>query len=95
MEQTLKTETLEDDRKRLLEMEKIELVNLLLLHIRDIWTIDGLYYLGVETRHGTKEATKIDQEVWAVMGKIQARRLKESLAITDPGIKGLFQGLII
>ena len=85
--------TLEDDRKRLMDMDKDKLINLLLLHIRDVWTEDGLYYLGIENRHGTEVATEIDQEVWAVMGKVQARRLKDGLGITDTNIQGLFTAI--
>lgn len=87
------TLTLEDDKKRLLDMDKENLINLLLVHIRDVWTEDGLYYLGIEKRHGTKTATEIDQEVWAVMGKIEARRIKESLGISNSSINGLFNVL--
>jgi hypothetical protein len=87
------TLTLEDDIKRLMDMDKEKLINLLLLHIRDVWTEDGLYYLGIENRYGTKIATEIDQEVWAVMGKVQARRVKECLGITDSSIQGLFTAL--
>jgi hypothetical protein len=85
--------TLDDDWERLLEMEKDKLIGLLFLHIRDVWTEDGLYYLGIEKRFCTEVATEIDQEVWGVMGKVQARRLIEVLNIKDKGITGLYQAL--
>jgi hypothetical protein len=86
--------TLEEDKKRLLEMDKDKLINLLLLHIRDIWTVDGLYYLGIEKRYNTELATTVDQDVWAIMGKVQAQRLIRMLGISDRGLKGLFEALI-
>lgn len=85
--------TLEDDKNRLMRIDKEKLIGLLLVHVRDIWTIDGLYYLGVENRFGTNPSTEVDQEVWAIMGKIQARRLKETLKIKDNSIHGLFEAL--
>jgi hypothetical protein len=85
--------TLEEDKKRLLDMDKDKLIDLLLLHIHDIWTVDGLYYLGVENRFGTEIATEIDQEVWAVMGKVQAQRLRRTLNITEDTLDGLFEAL--
>lgn len=85
--------TIEDDKKRLMTMEKEKLIRLLLVHIRDVWTEDGLYYLGIENRFGTNIATEVDREVWAVMGKIEARRIKDTLGITDSSIKGLFNVL--
>ena len=42
-----------------------------------MWAVDGLYYLEIEDKYGTKPATEIDRKVWEVMGKIEARRLKE------------------
>jgi len=54
----------------------------LLLQLRNLWTVDGLYFLGIEERYGTQAATEIDAKVWSIMGKIEARKLKEFLHIT-------------
>ncbi len=85
--------TQDDDREHLKELDREKLIDLIFLHIRDLWSEDGLYYLGIEKRFGTEVATEVDAEVWAIMGKVQARRLKECLGITDTGIKGLFETL--
>jgi len=81
------------DRNFLMNMSKEKLIDLLSLQIRNIWSEDGFYFLGIEQRFGTEAAIEIDREVWAVMGKIEARRLKETLGITDNNIQALFKVL--
>ena len=83
----------ESDINRLMEMPKDKLIDLLFLQMRNIWSEDGLYFIGIEKRFDTKAAIEIDREVWAEMGKIEARRLKRILQITDDGIHGLFEAL--
>jgi len=81
------------DRNFLMNMPKEKLIDLLLVQIRNIWSEDGLYFLNIEQRFGTEAAIEIDCEVWAVMGKIEARRLKEALKITNNNIQSLFEVL--
>ena len=81
------------DRERLLNMPKDKLIDLLFLHMRNIWSEDGLYFLGIEKRFGTEAAVDVDREVWAVMATIEARRLRRELKIEDDGIKSLFEVL--
>ena len=69
------------DKQMLMELGADKLADLLLLHLRTLWTVDGLYFVNIEKAHGTEEATRIDADVWAVTGKIEARRLKEFLGI--------------
>lgn len=69
-----------------------EYADLTFMHLRNMWAVDGLYYLGIEERFGTEAATEIDAFVWKVMGKIEARRLKSLLELgddLDSMIKGL------
>ena len=47
------------------------------MHLRNMWVVDGLYYLFIEEKFGIKEATEIDRKVWEIMGKIEARKIKE------------------
>lgn len=49
----------------------------LFMQLRNLWTVDGLYFLGIEEQYGTEVATQIDANVWKIMGKIEARKLKE------------------
>jgi hypothetical protein len=60
---------------------KDQLIELFFLHVRNIWRVDGLYFLGIEKRFGTEPAREIDADCWKAMGKIEARRLKESLKV--------------
>lgn len=67
----------EKERKLIQDIPKDKLADFVFLHLRNMWTVDGLYYLFIEEKHGTEEATEIDRKVWEVMGKIEARRLKK------------------
>ena len=70
------------DRKELIKMSKDELVDLLFTQMRILWTVDGLYYLGIEEMSGTDAATKIDARTWSVLGKIECRKLREMTGLT-------------
>jgi hypothetical protein len=80
-----------DDLKFLMDLPKERLIELLFTHIRNLWSEDGLYFLGIEKRFGTEPAIDIDCEVWAVMGKLEARRLKQTLGIDGGGLAKLFE----
>jgi hypothetical protein len=54
-----------------------------------MWSVDGLYFIGIEERFGTEPATDIDAMVWNVMGKIEARRLKTILGIEPDNIEAI------
>lgn len=58
-------------------MPKKKLLDLFYLQIRNIWRVDGLYFLGIEKEFGTEAASKIDEECWRTMGVLEARQLKE------------------
>ena len=58
-----------------------------------MWAVDGLYYLGIEEKWGTKAATEIDRKVWDVMGKIEARKLKEFFDIKGNDIPSMMKAL--
>lgn len=54
--------------------------------------IDGLWFMKVEAKIGFDSALDIDNEVWKVMPKIQARMIKSMLKLND-GADALFKGL--
>lgn len=81
------------DRKMLMEMDKEKLIDLLFIHMRNRWAVDGLYFLGIEEKFGNESATEIDAKVWEIMGKIEARRLKEILGIEDDDISTMVEAL--
>lgn len=66
----------EDDKNLLMSIPMEKLMELTLLHIRNLWTVDGLYFLNIEKKFNTERATEIDRNVWATMGKLEAQRLK-------------------
>ncbi len=63
------------------------------MHLRDMWAVDGLYYLGIEEKFSTEAATEIDRGVWKVMGKIEARRIKKLFEINGDDIESMIKAL--
>jgi len=63
------------------------------MHLRDMWSVDGLYYIFIEEEYGTEIATEIDRKVWEVMGKIEARRLKKIFNFKGKDIKTMIDAL--
>lgn len=59
---------------------------------RSYTTVDGLWFMKIEEKYGFDAALDIDNEVWKVFPKIQARLLK-SLGKTGDGIEALFECL--
>jgi hypothetical protein len=59
---------------------------------RSYTAADGLWFMKVEERYGFEIALEIDNEVWKVMPKIQARKLK-SLMKMGNGIEALSECL--
>ena len=87
------TDARDEDRKALMAMDKEELVDLLMLHIRNIWSVDGLYYLGIEKMFGTEAATEIDAEVWKAMASIEAKRLRNTCGLRKKGVAGVMEAM--
>jgi hypothetical protein len=81
------------DRKLINDLPKEKLADFIFLHLRNMWAVDGLYYLGIEEKFGTKAATEIDQKVWEIMGKIEARKLKDLLEIKKNDIPSMMKAL--
>ena len=79
------------DRKMLSSMPKEKLLDLFFLHVKNLWRIDGLYFLGIEEKFGTKATTEIDANCWKLMGKIEARGLKETLGIRENNLPSLLE----
>jgi hypothetical protein len=46
---------------------------------RSYKAVDGLWFMKVEEKHGFNVALEVDEEVWKVMPKIQARMIKSML----------------
>ena len=46
---------------------------------RSYRAVDGLWFMKVEKKYGFKAALKMDEEVWKILPKIQARMIKSML----------------
>lgn len=75
------------------KLPREKLLELFFLQVKNLWRVDGLYFLGIEKQFGTEAATEIDSDCWKIMGKIEARELKEKLAIKEDDIPTLIQTL--
>jgi hypothetical protein len=65
-----------EDREMLTKMPTERLLDFFFLQIRNLWRVDGLYFLGIEKEFGTEAATGIDAGVWKTMAKIEAKALQ-------------------
>ena len=83
----------EKDVAKLERLPKETLYNLFFLHIKNLWRVDGLYFLGIEKRYNTEKATEIDANCWEIMGKIEARGLKKALNLQGNGVAELVYAL--
>lgn len=59
---------------------------------RSYTAVDGLWFMKAEEMCGFESALEIDDRVWKVLPKIQARMLKSMMDL-DEGIEGLFDGI--
>jgi hypothetical protein len=59
---------------------------------RTYTSVDGLWFMKVEERLGFEQALQIDEAVWAVLPKIEARTLKAMMNLLT-GLGGLEQAL--
>jgi len=66
-----------EDRETLAKMTLEKLFDYFFLQIRNLWRVDGLYFLGIEKKFGTEAATEIDAGVWESMAVIEAKVLQK------------------
>jgi hypothetical protein len=83
----------EKERTLIENIPKDKLADFVFMHLRNMWAVDGLYYLGIEERWGTDAATEVDRFVWEVMGKIEARKIKQLFDIRGTDIPSLMKAL--
>ena len=72
-----------EDRETLAKMPLEKLFDYFFLQIRNIWRVDGLYFLGIEKRFGTDAATIIDTGVWESMATIEAKSLQRMFMVGE------------
>ncbi len=83
----------EEDYKMLKDLPVETLLELFNMHIKNIWRVDGLYFLGIEKEFGTEAATRIDTNCWKILGKLEARALKNLLNIKKNDVPALMHAL--
>lgn len=72
-----------EDRKMLASIRKERLLDYLFLQVRNLWRVDGLYFLGIEKKLGTEAATEIDAGVWEAMAGIEAKGLQKMFKVEE------------
>lgn len=72
-----------EDREMLGKMPMEKLLDHFFLHTRNLWRVDGLYFLEIERKFGTEAATLIDAEVWKAMATIEAKSLQRMFGIGE------------
>jgi len=73
-----------EDRAMFDRMDRQRLYDYIFMQIKNIWRVDGLYFLGIEKRHDMQEATDVDAECWRYMGKAEAKELQRFLGVQEP-----------
>lgn len=64
-------------------MSSEKLLDYLFLQVRNLWRVDGLYFLGIEKKFGTEAATEIDAGVWEIMAGIEAKSLQKMFKVEE------------
>jgi len=83
-----------EDREMLARMSKEKLLDLFFLQIRNLWRVDGLYFLGIEKKFGTEAATVIDADVWEAMAAIEAKSLQRMFRVGENPDVAIIIGLL-
>jgi len=81
-----------DDMMMLSSLNEWELVDLLLFNIKNLWRVDGLYFLGIEEKFGMEAATSIDVNCWQYLAEIEAKYLKKMFSL-ESNLEGLAKAL--
>lgn len=72
-----------EDSEILAKIPIEKLLHFFFLQIRNLWRVDGLYFLGIEEKFGTEAATEIDAGVWQTMAKIEAKSLRKMFQVGE------------
>jgi hypothetical protein len=83
----------EEDKEVLKSLPEDKLIEVMMFNNRNIWRVDGLYFLGIEKRFGTDAAAETDAEVWKIMGTLEARNLKGILNLKEFSVDTVMEAL--
>lgn len=81
-----------EDMRMLSSLNEWELIDLLLFNTKNLWRVDGLYFLGIEERFGVQAATDIDAKCWEYLAEIEAKYLKQMFSL-EQNLEGLAKAL--
>jgi len=74
-------------------LSREELLKYVKLLSKNVLTLDGYWFLGVEDRYGIDKAVELDTEAWGRYGISEARRIKTFLGIREGGQEDLVKAL--
>lgn len=81
-----------EDREMIAKMPMEKLLDFFFLQIRNLWRVDGLYFLGIEKKFGTQAATEIDAGVWEAMAQIEAKSLQRMFNVGEnPNVPAIIE----
>lgn len=60
---------------------------------RSYFALDGLWFMMIEKEFSFEKAMEIDEKVWSILPKIQARKVKELLGIEGVGLADFLQAV--
>ena len=83
----------EKEKQLISEIPEDKIADFIFMHLRDMWAVDGFYYLFIEEKYGTEVATEIDRKVWEVMGKVEARKIKKLFNIEKNDVPSVMKAL--
>ena len=83
----------EKDVELIKKIPEEKLSDFVFMHLRDMWAVDGFYYMFIEEEYGTEVATEIDRRVWEVMGKIEARKIRKLFDIKGTSVRECMKAL--
>ncbi len=73
------------------KLPKKDLINIITMLSKNWYTVDGLWFQGVEEKYGMVAAMELDLRMWERMPLIEARRIKETVKIKEKGIEGVMK----
>ena len=81
------------DSALLSSLPEQKLIDLFFMHIRNIFRVDGLYFLGIEEKFGTEAATEIDKSCWRTMAAIEAREIGKFFGRSQFSVPDIMEAL--
>jgi len=78
---------------KLEDLSKETLTKLAKMYSKNWQTLDGLWFRNVENQYGLEAAVELDLKMWEEQSKIEARRIKEALEITQGGLTNILKVL--